>query len=231
MIYSTAFLIGFLGSLHCIGMCGPIAMALPVPQQSRWLGGMLYNIGRMFTYAILGLILGVVGFSIQLAGLQKSFSVLIGLSMLIIITFPTIFRKIEGSYYQTSLVRFVKNKIGQMFKTKTMSAAFLIGALNGLLPCGLVYAAIAGSLMLASTFEAAIYMLTFALGTMPIMLIAFLVPFQGRRIPALRKVVPSFLFFLAILFIYRGIAIELPMIDPILDSVGIGKITQCGSTP
>src|SRR5690606_26957427 len=81
----TAFLLGFLGSFHCVGMCGPIALAVSGHKASRYVyHKVLYNLGRSVTYALLGLIVGSLGFSLSLAGAQQWFSIAMGVLILVI---------------------------------------------------------------------------------------------------------------------------------------------------
>ena len=86
----SAFLVGFLGSFHCVGMCGPIALALPLEKKSNWSffsGRLLYNGGRVLTYSVLGLLVGIIGHTIAMAGFQKVLSIATGILILIIAVF------------------------------------------------------------------------------------------------------------------------------------------------
>ena len=81
MEYLAALVLGLMGSFHCVGMCGPIAIALPLggrPWGSRITGGLLYNFGRTITYGVLGAVFGIVGAGLSLAGLQKWVSIIMG---------------------------------------------------------------------------------------------------------------------------------------------------------
>src|SRR6202012_1275564 len=77
-----AFLIGLFGSVHCIGMCGPLAFAVPSFDRRWWrvvLDKISYNAGRIITYSFLGLIIGLLGRQLWLAGLQQGVSIVSGL--------------------------------------------------------------------------------------------------------------------------------------------------------
>ncbi|MCF6360498.1 MAG: sulfite exporter TauE/SafE family protein [Cyclobacteriaceae bacterium] len=216
----SAFLMGFLGSFHCIGMCGPIVLALPSKGVQYKL---LYNIGRTITYMLLGLAVGLIGQGAVFAGLQQSLSIGVGVVMLVIIVFtkykhfdlPTngVLNKIYAS---------VKTKLAPLFKSKSFFAPLFIGILNGLLPCGLVYAALFTALSMGSIVGGANYMLFFGLGTIPIML--GLGIFSGFTTPSLRtklnKMVPYFLALVAILLILRGLNLGIPYVSPQLDGAG-----------
>ena len=87
----AAFLVGLVGSLHCIGMCGPIAIALPVPDSNNlsfFTGRILYNLGRVVTYSFLGAVLGLVGSKIALAGAQQVVSIVLGVVIIIAVLLP-----------------------------------------------------------------------------------------------------------------------------------------------
>src|SRR5690606_11800519 len=146
----TAFTLGLLGSFHCVGMCGPLALSLPVQhlQGFHKLAGILvYNIGRVITYAILGAIFGLVGMSFHYFGWQQAFSIVLG-SLLIVLFISLLFRKriFKNSLIQRTWNRHLIQRITPLFHQKNFGALLLIGMLNGLLPCGLVYMAIAGAL-------------------------------------------------------------------------------------
>ena len=216
----SAFLMGFLGSFHCIGMCGPIVLALPGKGVQYKL---LYNIGRTITYSLLGIGVGIIGQGVAFAGLQQMLSVVVGVLMLIII----VFTKYKHFDLPTSgllniLFVKVKMKLAPLFKSKSFYAPLLIGILNGLLPCGLVYAALFAALSMGSIIGGANYMLFFGLGTIPMLL--GLGIFSGFIIPTLRtklnKMVPYFLAVVAVLLILRGLNLGIPYVSPKIDGSG-----------
>src|SRR4051812_30599843 len=87
----TGFILGLLGSMHCIGMCGPIALAIPVVNRtiySKVLGILLYNLGRVLTYALLGLVFGFMGKAFIISGYQQLFSILLGAFILTLVVWP-----------------------------------------------------------------------------------------------------------------------------------------------
>ncbi len=227
MFYS-AFLIGLLGSFHCFGMCGPIALAIPVPREKRVIGSILYNLGRSLTYVLLGVIFGGIGMSFEILGFNKYLSIGVGVLMLLAIAIPQINKVLQNRYYDSSWMRWIKKKIGYFFKQRTFSATFSVGVLNGLIPCGLIYAAVAGSLVTSNVLDGAIFMFMFSLGTMPAMFSVFAIPmFKKLSRFGFNKLIPVLMTFLALIFIYRGITFDIPQIDPFLDATGFGKITIC----
>ena len=217
MHFWTAFLIGLVGSTHCIGMCGPIALALPLSSRDKVkvvLDGLIYNFGRIFTYSLIGLLLGVLGRGFAIAGMQKTLSLSLGIFLLIVLFFSiNVESKIVNFKPLQQFINFVKIKLGKLLKTQTKSALFFIGVLNGFLPCGLVYMALAGAITAPSLLKSALFMTAFGLGTLPLMLVVsvaggFVTP-KFRSF--VRKISPIFIFLFAVLFIYRGLGIQLPM--------------------
>lgn len=219
MIWS-AFMIGLVGSFHCIGMCGSIALALPVQSNQRFklvLGRVLYNTGRAFTYALIGVFFGLIGQSLSLAGLQQSISIVAGVLILLMVLLPSRYAQrmylLKPAYGFTN---FLKQKFGQLLKQKSIASTFLIGLLNGFLPCGLVYLAVAGAVAMGSALEGAAYMFLFGLGTIPVMLAVSLagnfIGLNARK--RINKVIPAFMIALAFLFILRGMNLGIPYISP-----------------
>jgi len=216
----AAFFVGLVGSLHCIGMCGPIAIALPVPTSSNLsflTGRILYNLGRVVTYSILGAVLGLVGSRITLAGAQQIVSIILGIIILVAVILP---QKYKNYFAQHSLIQKLaqplKSNIGVLFKKGTFSAMFLIGILNGFLPCGLVYVALAGAIASGDAISGAAVMILFGLGTVPAM---FAASVFGKFInigirTKIRKAVPVLAIILGVVFILRGMNLGIKFISP-----------------
>lgn len=216
----SAFLIGLFGSFHCIGMCGPIALALPSQQGSYFyliFGRILYNVGRAITYAAIGLVFGLVGQSLSLAGFQQSVSIIAGLLILLMVLLPSIMSQklylLKPAYGFTN---FLKRKFGMLLKQKSIISTFLIGLLNGFLPCGLVYIAVAGAIASGGYLDGAAYMFVFGIGTLPIMLVVSLagnfISLNVRK--RINKLIPAFMIILAFLFILRGMNLGIPYVSP-----------------
>jgi sulfite exporter TauE/SafE len=216
----SAFLIGLFGSFHCIGMCGPIALALPVQRDNKVAlvaGRILYNVGRAISYAAIGLVFGLVGQSLSLAGFQQWVSIIAGVLILLMVLLPSKYSQklylLKPAYGFTN---FLKRKFGVLLKKKSVTSTFLIGLLNGFLPCGLVYIAVAGALASGGFMEGAAYMFVFGLGTLPIMLAVSLagnfISLNVRK--RVNKLIPTFMIVLACLFILRGMNLGIPYISP-----------------
>lgn len=219
----AALTLGLIGSFHCIGMCGPIAIALPLPQKnwaSKILGASLYNIGRALTYGLMGVVFGLVGKGFKLAGLQQWVSIIMGAIMILSVLFPVLFRnkaKLDG--FVNRLVSRLKNYFGVLFQKRTFYSLFLIGLLNGFLPCGLVYMAIAGAVATGDITNGALYMVVFGLGTLPVMLSVSLAGnlISGSFRNKIRKFIPVFIVLIGILFMLRGMNLGIKYISPKLN--------------
>ena len=205
----TAFLFGFMGSFHCAGMCGPIALTLPKKTTGLALKGkLLYNSGRIITYAILGAVIGLFGRSLSLTGFQKTVSIVSGVSILLIAGVPMISRQIKpfnGFLY--SLTNSIKNVFRKLLKSDSSYASLGIGLANGILPCGFVYLALGASLAMGSVGGSAGYMALFGLGTVPMMLFLTLtgqvLNFKFQRY--VRLAIPYIAMVMGVWLIFRGI--------------------------
>jgi sulfite exporter TauE/SafE len=223
MDFLQPLIIGFLGSFHCMGMCGPIALSLPLKQNSwttRVISGILYNLGRVITYIFLGLIFGLLGFGIHIWGFQQWVSIGAGTIMILSIAFPVLFHgsKVTGIFDR--LFSGFKSYFGRFFGLRTYMSIWIIGLMNGLLPCGLVYIALAGALVSTSPVDGAVYMMIFGLGTIPALLLLSL---MGHVISiAFRRRVQVFLPFLILLigmlFVLRGMNLGIPYISPKMEN-------------
>lgn len=214
----AGFGIGVLGSFHCVGMCGPIALALPVQGKTGFqkaIAILLYNLGRALTYASMGLVFGLLGSSFSLFGLQQWVSIIAGSAILILLisNHMSLVQKTPFGKFNV----WVKDQLGTFLKKDKTPAAYLsIGFLNGFLPCGLVYVAIASSLATGSAVSGALLMFGFGLGTIPVMasLMAF-GKFISLRVRSLmNQAVPYMIGVMAILLILRGLNLGIPYLSP-----------------
>ncbi len=219
-ILLSALALGLMGSFHCAGMCGPIAVALPlhgntVPQ--KIFGGTLYNIGRTITYGIMGALFGLLGQGLGMIGFQQKISVIMGAIMIISVLFPALFKnqyRMDKNWF--SLVGKLKKSIGEMFSIRSFSSLFFIGLLNGLLPCGLVYMAIAGAIGTGNAAEGTLYMVLFGLGTIPMLLtISVAGNMMGQAIRRkINKLIPVLVVVVGLLFVLRGLSLGIPYLSP-----------------
>lgn len=205
----TALSVGFLGSFHCAGMCGPLAMALPgaAGRLGPLLTGRLaYNFGRVVTYSILGTGAGLLGHTFSLRGWQSDLSIISGIFIILVVLFSNkkILNLINSKLVGTSF--FLKKKLGNLLKRHTYGSLFAIGLLNGILPCGFVYLALAGAATTQGPGEGTLYMFLFGLGTIPLMLTMALsgsfISLKARNM--VNRFTPVIALALALFLIQRG---------------------------
>ena len=216
----TAFILGLAGSFHCIGMCGPIAFVIPVDKSNKAKAvfqTFLYHFGRLLTYSLIGLLFGLIGKGLYLAGFQQRLSILMGVVMILIVLMPSSVSnkfKIAQPFYRA--IGLVKQKMGLYLSKKSSKSIFFIGFFNGFLPCGLVYMAVLGAISTGNYSEGVLYMLLFGIGTVPMMTGALLLgnfvtlKFRNR----IQKAIPVFVIVIGILFILRGLGLGIPYLSP-----------------
>lgn len=219
MLY-TALIFGLISSFHCIGMCGPIAMMLPVNHKNQSIKALqilTYHLGRLTAYGTLGLIFGFLGKGFYLAGLQQTMSIVVGVMMIVIAVVPEkIVAKYNFSKPIYKLISKVKSTLGSQFKRKSPDALFTIGLLNGFLPCGMVYAALFGAIAMQSELMGISYMLLYGIGTIPLMSAVVYVsnflsfPIRGK----IQKAIPIVAVVIGTLFILRGMGLDIAYVSP-----------------
>ena len=223
----TPFLIGFLGSLHCIGMCGPITLTL-LGHHSFSMRLISYHLARVLTYVIIGAFLGTFGYSLFFFHIQQYVAIVIGSLILIVYLVPRLRKYLERFYYQTFIYRWINRQVFQKISIK--NKWILGGIMNGLLPCGLTYIAMAGAAVSANYVEGALYMWSFGLGTVPAMLLVSLGETWTMHkfrwlIP---KVIPIIAILSGILLILRGVMTAIPNFNQLINETLIRIKTTCG---
>jgi sulfite exporter TauE/SafE len=228
----AGFILGFAGSLHCVGMCGPLSLALPtyhLSKNSKFFSLLLYQVGRTITYSLLGLLSGLAGRSIYISGIQQWFSILLGI--LILVMAVLYFSKRKGVHISVfkGFYSSVQTLIGRIMNRRAgIPGFFVMGMANGLLPCGMVYIALASTLSFRSLTESIGFMAMFGMGTLPAMM---LVGYGGRLLKPgtktlFRKLVPYFITVTGIILILRGLNLGIMFISPELPS-SAGQVISC----
>lgn len=216
----SGFTVGAAGSFHCMGMCGPLSMALPTHHLSalqKFTSLLLYQFGRIVTYSFIGLLFGLAGRRIYITGYQQWFSIGAGvlITLLAVLYFgwkKNIHLSFFNRFYST-----VQGVIVKILKSSTGPGSFfLLGMANGLLPCGMVYIALASTLSFAEIGESVGFMAMFGAGTLPAMMaIAYAgqaMKFEFRK--TLRSLVPFMILSMGVLLILRGLNLGIPFISP-----------------
>ena len=216
----SAFILGLLGSFHCIGMCGPIAFILPVDRSNslkKVIQVFTYHFGRLLAYSLIGLFFGLIGRSLYIFGIQQQLSIVIGILMIVAVLFPSQtvnkYKVFQPIYV---LISKVKSALGKTLKKKTTDTFLTIGFLNGFLPCGLVYMAVFASLAMQQAVMGSLYMILFGLGTIPMMTVAiYLGKFLNTKVKQnIQKAIPVAVVLIGLLFVLRGLGLGIPFISP-----------------
>ena len=223
----SALTLGFFTGFHCLGMCGPIALSLGLSKKKQvnfYLQNTTYQFGRIFTYAVLGAILGVVGQAFEMVVIQTYLTIGVGIVMIVLALFtfgsPNFASNVP--FFSKFLMK-IKMSLGQLLRKTDYSSRFLTGILNGLLPCGMVYAAMTASLAAGGIWQGAVFMALFGLGTFPFMFTAVLF---GNLLSApvrtkFLKAVPVLMILLGGLFVLRGLELGIPYLSPPKESLQV----------
>lgn len=215
----TSLILGVAGSAHCLGMCGPIALAVPSPRnewRSRLSSTLLLNTGRIVTYALIGAAFGAFGHGLRLAGLQQAASIVAGVVLLVSIVVPGLLERWLPASRGVVLIGRLRSVLARNLKRTAPEALLLTGMLNGLLPCGLVYAAAIGSTAMGTAWDGALYMALFGLGTWPMLFAVRMgsgMLGSGAR-SALRRASPVMVGIVAVLLVLRGLNLGIPYVSP-----------------
>lgn len=237
LFFLPALALGFLGSLHCVGMCGPIAMLLPHNGKSAAgliPGRVLYNLGRVITYSLLGLAFGLLGQGVKLYGLQQGFSIVLGSVILLIALLPA---KVKQKFAGIPAVAAFNSKLLSVFAGFTKGGSplrlFLFGMANGILPCGFVYLGLAGAVAQENLTHSVLFMSGFGLGTFPAMFAVSYFPaiikWKGSFNP--RRLVPVFSVVMAFILIMRGLNLGIPYLSPKFEGSGTKVKAACCEDP
>jgi sulfite exporter TauE/SafE len=211
----AAFILGFAGSLHCLGMCGPLVIALHSGNhQQPWNTKFIYHLGRILVYASLGVVVGVVGKTFSLFGFQQILAIVAGVVMLLLILWPGMFR--NAKFKTTQFSQWIKSKITPRIKAHPFLTSFLLGLVNGLLPCGLVYVALSGALITGDPIKSSLFMVVFGVATSPALLAApSILQWAGKRLKLKSiKALQVGLVLVSVLVVLRGSGLGIPYISP-----------------
>jgi len=233
----ASFMLGFVGSFHCIGMCGPIALTLPVQHlggSKKMAGILLYNAGRITAYAILGLIFGWLGKQLYLGGLQQWLSIITGSLLLLVVMLKYLgIRWTNGGHLPNAFTTKIKSTLGKLLQQQRFRTLYAIGFLNGLLPCGLVYLGIAGAVATGDVLKGMLFMAAFGSGTLPAMAgvtwFSHLINLSVRN--KMRRMIPVVVSVMGVLLILRGLNLGIPYVSPTLVPHSDHVVQNCCHKP
>jgi len=218
-IFISGILLGSISSFHCVGMCGPLALSLPMAGYStskKVTGMLLYNLGRVTTYSFLGLLFGFLGRQIFIAGFQQTFSIVIGILILGFFLLAKFRKKFSGFGPANQFYIKVQSLVAGFLRIRNLSGFYLTGLANGLLPCGMVYLAITGAMATGNALQGMEFMAAFGFGTIPALLLlsvaGFIISIRARSF--IRKLTPYAFLLMGVLLIMRGLNLGIPYLSP-----------------
>lgn len=227
----AAFLLGIGGSLHCLGMCGPLIMAVPFPSGKgglKWLSTLVYYLAKCLAYGSMGIFMGMFGKGISLINWQQGLSVVAGIIILVMAFIPAVLRKFKGTFlFQKEF----NNLFVRLQQHPRLHYYFLLGFLNGFLPCGLVFTALTAAAVTAGPLPGFLFMVLFGLGTTPALatLSLFKTRIGLRFRPQLKKTALFISVFLGLLLIIRGMNLGITYISP--EAAANGAVKNCCGKP
>jgi len=220
VVIIAGFFLGFLGSMHCVGMCGPIVLALPFKSASNYrfvVKRVFYHLGRIAVYGLLGFLLGLLSGKINLTGFQHAITILTGAALLVFGVLSLMkFEVLSRIKFVEKPYIFMRKLLGRFVLGDGLFSGFLLGVLNGFLPCGFVYVALAGAFVYSDILLSSLFMVFFGLGTIPALIAVSILPrLLKKKISfSSHRLIPVITIVFAIIFILRGLNLGIPYISP-----------------
>lgn len=232
--YFTAFLFGLAGSFHCVGMCAPVMLSVPMDLTTKiaiFIDSAIYNLGRITTYGMIGMFFSFIGMTAHGFCGQQYLSISVG--VLILILYFGLGKK--ASFLEKFiLVRWLKSCFSKLLQTYSFKSLFFAGILTGFLPCGLVYAAAAGAILGGTIERGMIYMISFGLGTLPVMFVVSVSRrvFKDKIRYLFKNITPYAVIMLSAMMIIRGLGLGIPYLSPVAETLDTHQISvECCEVP
>lgn len=219
-IFWSALILGIVANLHCFAMCGPIAMSVPINRKSEFTiltSSFFYHTGRIITYSLLGILVGSIGFGINLVGILQSLSIIAGIGIILYAWRYQLLGQYADTIFKTVLPYNINSRLmGKVVKNKSPFKPLFLGMLNGILPCGMVYTALITSLLTGNAVSGSISMLFFGLGTYPTMIVLmYLTQKTATRFRSkINRFLPIILSIVGLLIVLRGLNLNIPYLSP-----------------
>ncbi|PRD46548.1 sulfite exporter TauE/SafE family protein [Sphingobacterium haloxyli] len=215
-----AFFMGLFSSVHCAIMCGPLLIAINGRTKLSWnvvFNRVLYQSGRILSYGVMGLFLGILGSMAVVQGWQRGWSITVGIVLLVIGMFYLFGKNTQAlTRFQTKAVQPFAKYMGRWLCRP--GGSLVAGMLNGILPCGIVYIALASAMNADSLRNSFLFMVLFGLGTLPLLFVfSFIGNFSKpifRR--GFNRVLPFIYLVMGIWFLLRGANLDIPYLSPLL---------------
>ena len=219
--FLAAAILGLAGSSHCVAMCGPLLLAINptslLSRQEAYVRILGYHAGRLLMYALLGVLVGYVGERLMMVGVGRVLAVLAGALLILAAAGSTIVARLGAIARGWSwLARLAASNASAFGQRHRRVGYVVLGLANGLLPCGLVYAALATAASSGGAVRSMMFMVGFGAGTVPLLLAltmsATTIPVAVRQ--RFRSVLPAVMILAGILLIARGILPVTPESHP-----------------
>ena len=195
--YSMLFITGLLTSIHCISMCGAINLMATYNKENKinLKRPILYNLGRLVSYTLLGGVVGLIGSIISINEIINGIIIIVVSILMILMSL--------------SMLNIIKFKLPKLLKLKSKTSnSFIAGLLNGLMPCGPLQAMQVYALSTGSFVKGALSMFLFCLGTLPLMLSVGIIfnTVKGKKRIMLNKIASTLILILSLGMLFRGIS-------------------------
>ena len=225
-------LLGIAGGLHCLGMCGPLVVAatrVRKAQPCAHRNQLLHHLGRVTSYSLMGLTAGSMGRIVSLAGWQQPLSIGMGFLVIGAVMAPRL-KSLSGFVgYQ---IAHLTGALSRQLTSQSPWSHLGLGLCHGLLPCGLVYVAVASAAATGHPISGGLFMVAFGLGTFPALLGVGMFQqwsFQlGSRAWINGSVLKGLALFTGGILILRGLGLGIPLLSP---DLGAPEMPHCCATP
>ena len=209
----AAFTLGLAGSLHCTAMCGPLLISLSLGDKGKnnyLKSTVIHHSGRIFAYTVMGMAMGLIGSVFSLGGFQQKLSLIAGFFLLMTLVVSMKCKNESG------FTSWIKKKWAKFIHERNIKKRFLLGALNGLLPCGLVYTALAAAAVTGNWYKGGIFMMIFGIGTFPLLAgFTWSGLKAGGTFQKFKNIIlPTATCLTATILILRGMDLGIPYISP-----------------
>lgn len=223
----AAIILGLGGSLHCVGMCGPLIISIPFEQNTgikKITAIIVYFFSKAAIYAVMGAFFALIGWSFKIITLQQWLSVVAGIFIILFAVYPLYFQKKLASinFFAALKTSFKKNML-----QNTLWSYMQLGALNALLPCGLIYTALLAAAATSSVLKGTLFMFIFGItSAIPLMVLA--IAKTGINMSLRQKLRPVTMYLsiiIGLLLIIRGLGLGIPYLSPVYGPHG--EVISC----
>lgn len=216
------FLIGLASNFHCMGMCGPLAFVVPIDRTSRFksiFSVLKYNLGRLFSYSFLGMLVGMFGFSILLFTTMQWLSILSGILIIVMAWSNQVENWPIIGFWTKKMTAFIQLLFRKTKELPVAYRSFSFGVANGLLPCGMVYLGLTNAMGSGSLLFSILSMTAFGIGTFPAMFFMPLIAKSNWHLRIPKLLIALLLTIIGAFMILRGMNLGIPYVSPKIHTI------------